>query len=156
LIVLLTSMTIYYLDLILGFGILSVKLWTPLQGRGTSKTTGFNCPPPHLVPRTLRHMRSCSAQGTLIVPLWRSAPFWPLLTTNGSHLAHFVEDWVDLLPLNTTFCMGRHSSGVFGRENLNFRVLAVRINFRSARFFLVLVFALAIKVGAVSRLCSSA
>jgi len=93
------------------------------------------CPPPHLVSRTLRHMRSCCAQGTLIVPLWRSAPFWPLLTTNGSHLAHFVEDWVDLLPLKTTFCMGRHSSGVFGRENLNFRVLAVRINFRSARFF---------------------
>ena len=94
------------------------------------------CPPPHLVPRTLRHMRSCCAQGTLIVPLWRSAPFWPLLTTDGSHLAHFVEDWVDLPPLKTTFCMGRHSSGVFGRENLNFRVLAVRINFRSARFFI--------------------
>ena len=88
------------------------------------------CPPPHLVPRTLRHMRSCCAQGTLIVPLWRSAPFWPLLTTDGSHLAHFVEDWVDLPPLKTTFCMGRHSSGVFGRENLNFRVSAVRINLR--------------------------
>ena len=51
------------------------------------------------------------------------------------HLAHFVEDWVDLPPLKTTFCLGRHSSGVFGRENLNFKVLAVRVNFRSARFF---------------------
>ena len=67
--------------------------------------------------------------------LWRSAPFWPLLTTDGSPLAHFVEDWVDLPPLNTTFCMDRHSFGVFGGENLNFRVLDVRINFRSARFF---------------------
>ena len=27
------------------------------------------CPPPHLVPRTLRHMRSCCPQGTLIFPL---------------------------------------------------------------------------------------
>ena len=45
--------------------------------------------------------------------------------------------------------MGRHSSGIFGRENLNFRALAVRINFRSARF-LLLVFALAIKVCALS------
>ena len=81
-------------------------------------------------------MWSCCTQGTLIVPLWRSAPFWPLLTTDGSHLAHFVEDWVDLPPLKATFCMGCHSSGVFGRENLNFRVLAVRINFRSARFFI--------------------
>ncbi|CAH3148253.1 unnamed protein product, partial [Porites lobata] len=91
------------------------------------------CPPPQLVPRTLRHMRSCCAQGTLIVPLGRSAPFWPVLTTDGSHLAHFVEDWVDLSPLKTTFCMGRHSAGGFGRENLNFKVLAVRINFRSVR-----------------------
>ena len=31
----------FYLDLIPGFGILTVKLWTPLQGRGTSTTTGF-------------------------------------------------------------------------------------------------------------------
>ena len=51
------------------------------------------------------------------------------------HLAHFVEDWVDLPPLKTTFYLGRHSSGVFGRDNLNFKVLAVRVNFRSARFF---------------------
>ena len=84
------------------------------------------CPPPHLVPRTLRHMRSCYAQGTLIVP------FWPLLTTDGSHLAHFVEDWVDLPPLRTTFCMG-HTALVFFAE----RVLAVRINFSSARFFII-------------------
>ena len=63
------------------------------------------CPPPHLVPRTLRHMRSCCAQGTLIVPHWRSAPFWPLLTTDDSHmhLNHFVEDWVDLPPLEAFF-----------------------------------------------------
>jgi len=80
-------------------------------------------------------MQSCCTQGTLIVPLWGSGPFWPLLTTDGSHLAHFVEDWVDLPLLKTTFCMGCHSSGVFGRENLNFRVLAVGINFISTWFF---------------------
>lgn len=33
------------------------------------------CPPPHLVSRALRHMMSCCEQGSLIVPLWRSAPF---------------------------------------------------------------------------------
>ena len=40
-IVLRTSITICYLDLIPGFGILTVKLWTHLPGRGTSTTTGF-------------------------------------------------------------------------------------------------------------------
>ena len=44
--------------------------------------------------------------------------------------------WVDLPSLKTTFCTGRLSSGVFGRENLNFRVLAVGINFTSARLFI--------------------
>ena len=42
---------------------------------------------------------------------------------------------MDLPPLKSTFCPGRHSYGVFGREDLHFRVLAIRINFRSARFF---------------------
>ena len=45
--------------------------------------------------------------------------------------------------------MGRHISAVFGRKNLNFRVLAVRMNFRCAPF-LLLVFALAITFGALS------
>ena len=102
--------------------------------RSWSFDNNWFCPLPHLVPRVLKHMRSCFAQGSLIVPLWRSAPFWPLITSDGLHLAHFVVDWVDLPPLKSTFCIGRHSSGVFGREDLNFRILALRINFRSARF----------------------
>jgi len=27
--------------------------------------------------------------GTLVIPLWKSAPFWPLLCPNGCHLAPF-------------------------------------------------------------------
>lgn len=37
--------------------------------------------------------------------------------------------------VKATFRHGRYSNGVFGREDLHFRVLAVRIDFRSARFF---------------------
>ena len=134
LIVLLTSITIYYLDLIPGFGILTVKLWTPLQGHGTSTTTGF-----------VRHLTSfhglwgtCGLAARKVLWSFRFGVLlhFGLYTTDGSHLAHFVDDWVDLPPLKTTFCMGRHSAGGFGRENLNFRVLAVRINFRSVRFFI--------------------
>ena len=40
---------------------------------------------------------------------------------------------MDLLPLKTALCMGRHSPGVFGREDLNFRLI-FWINLRSARF----------------------
>ena len=117
------------------------RFWNPLCEAMDTFTRSWEfennwlCPPPHLVARALRHMRSCCAKGTLITPLWRSAPFWPLLTSDGLHFASFVVDWMDLPPLKSTFCPGRHSHGVFGREDLHFRVLAVRINFRSARFF---------------------
>ena len=42
---------------------------------------------------------------------------------------------MDLPPWKSTIRPGCHSHGVFGREDLHFRVLAVSINFRSARFF---------------------
>eukprot|EP00731_Ephydatia_muelleri_P018538 Em0011g578a len=37
------------------------------------------CPPPVLIPRVLRHAEGCRALGTLVVPCWESAPYWPLL-----------------------------------------------------------------------------
>ena len=35
----------------------------------------FVYPPVFLIPQVLLHMRNCKASGTLIVPLWHSAPF---------------------------------------------------------------------------------
>ena len=48
-------------------------------------------PPLHLVCRAIQHARVCSAWGTLVIPLWKSAPFWPLLCPDGRHLAPFVQ-----------------------------------------------------------------
>ena len=49
-------------------------------------------PPIHLIPRTIRHANRCKAKGTLIAPLWKSAPFWPMLCYNGSDFYEFVQD----------------------------------------------------------------
>ena len=43
-------------------------------------------PPTTLIGRVLCHMRDCKAVGTLIVPMWKSAQFWPLLCSDGVHL----------------------------------------------------------------------
>ena len=43
-------------------------------------------PPTTLIGRVLCHMRDCKAVGTLIVPMWKSAHFWPLLCSDGVHL----------------------------------------------------------------------
>ena len=69
----------------------------------------------------------------------RSAPFWP---SSGS----FVEDWVDLPSLKSTFCMGWLSACGFGREDLNFGVLALRL-ISDLRVFLMPVSTLVFNVG---------
>jgi len=44
----------------------------------------------------IRHARACRAVGTLIVPEWPSAFFWPLLKPRPSRFASFVVDIVRL------------------------------------------------------------
>ena len=40
------------------------------------------CPPIYLVGKTIRHLQMCKGRGVLFVPLWESAYFWPMLTTD--------------------------------------------------------------------------
>ena len=44
-----------------------------------SGQNNYVCPPICLIPRVLLHMSNCKAQETLIIPLWYSAPFWPMI-----------------------------------------------------------------------------
>ena len=37
-------------------------------------------PPVSIVPRVLHHMKYQKAVGTVVVPFWSSAHFWPLAT----------------------------------------------------------------------------
>ena len=41
-------------------------------------------PSPYLIPRVLKHMEQGMEMGTLVIPLWTSAPWWPLITTGGT------------------------------------------------------------------------
>ena len=56
----------------------------------------FICPPVSLIPRVSLHMRNCKASGTLIVPLWLSAPFWPMICPDGVNFSDFIIDWMDI------------------------------------------------------------
>ena len=75
--------------------------------------SNYVCPPICLIPRVLLHMRNCKASGTLIVPLWHSAPFWPMISAGGDKFSDFVVDWMDLPSLKDAFIPGRCNS-VFG------------------------------------------
>ena len=78
------------------------RFWDPGSEAVDTFTVSWrneNCwwaPPLHLVCRVVGHARECQAKGTLVVPLWKSAPFWPLLCPDGRHLASFIHGWCAL------------------------------------------------------------
>ena len=87
------------------------------------------CPLPVLVPRVLRHAERCKAQGTLVIPGWESAPFWPLLYCHGDKWASFVME-CKVLPLSDQLIRpGQSGSTLFNGKFPNMNVLAMRLNF---------------------------
>ena len=65
------------------------------------------CPPVHLVCRVLHHARACGCSGTLIVPLWKSVPFWPILCPDGLIFAPFVQGVMELPNAGNLIIPGR-------------------------------------------------
>ena len=50
-------------------------------------------PPICLVSRAIKHLRVCKGRATLVVPLWRSAAFWPLLIRRDGSFNDFIKDY---------------------------------------------------------------
>ena len=83
------------------------------------------CPPVSLIGSVFRHMRRCKARGTVLVPIWRSSYFWPLLYPTGLQLAPFVKDYMVVDPHYTS----RGSNRVFvGKPD--FKALALSCQFK--------------------------
>ena len=66
----------------------------------------YACPPIRLIVRVLHHMRNCKASGSLIVPLWHSAPFWPMVSPDGERFASFIVDWIELSNFKGAYISG--------------------------------------------------
>lgn len=100
-----------------------------------SNCNSWVCPPPSLILSVLKHMEFCKACGVVIVPEWKSAPFWPRICPYPPHFASFVKG-VYYLPRNLdVFIPGpgtlrtyRDKPSVFQGRPL-FRVIALRVSF---------------------------
>lgn len=84
-------------------------------------------PPIHLVARVLRHLISGGEAGTLVVPFWPSAPWWPLLMKDCGTTQDFVVDYRDIPLHPLTFLPGSADSDLFGSGTPDCRILALRI-----------------------------
>ena len=71
--------------------------WMPWLTTGAPKNDWL-CPPVHVIIDLVRHLKSCSRRGTLIIPEWPSASFWPFLRERSSQFKSFVVD-VFVLPV---------------------------------------------------------
>ena len=106
------------------FGTLNRRQWTPLRG---SEINWF-CPLTYLVNRVIQHAKATKAQGTLIVPAWCSAPFWPILYPDGCSPASFIKK-VRELPQREGLFLPSRSGAVLFKGVPNTKVLALYINF---------------------------
>ena len=86
-------------------------------------------PPVYLTCKVINHMKLCSAKGTLIVPLWKSAHFWSILCSNGLHWSSFIHDWVVLPNFPNLFIRGKAKNSIFGSRPTAFVTLALLIDF---------------------------
>ena len=91
------------------------------------------CPPVCLIVRVIKHMELCRAQGTLVLPLWKSAIFWNVCARDGVHWNSFVVDWVYLCKFQGLFVPGKACNSLFGSRPIDFDVVALRVNFRCPR-----------------------
>ena len=89
-------------------------------------------PPPYLVPRVLRHMQEGHEDGTLLVPEWHSAPWWPLLITKHGSWRNFVTASLRIQPYEGLFIPGAAASCVFTAGVPSFCLLALKLCFCGA------------------------
>lgn len=87
-------------------------------------------PPISLICKTILHMKKCKAFGVLVIPWWESAPFWPLLCDAKDDFSSFVCDWLELPTGKKYYLPCKSDEGLFGNEDLNFRMIAIRLCFR--------------------------
>ena len=56
-----------------------------------SNELNWLCPPMSSIGSVICHLKVCKAKGALLVPVWPSAYFWPLIYPNGKQTADFIK-----------------------------------------------------------------
>lgn len=84
-------------------------------------------PPPKLIISVIKKMLHDKARGLLVVPVWKSAPFWPLLYSNKAFASfvsgvHFFSKEHNILP-------GKGFNGVFTENKYSFHMMACLLLF---------------------------
>ena len=83
-----------------------------------------NCllvPPVAVIGRVLYHLLACKARGTLVVPFWKSAFYWPLLCHT---FRPYIKDLLVVKAANV-LVQGRNKNSLLGSESFSSMMLAL-------------------------------
>ena len=84
-------------------------------------------PPIYLVGDTIKHLHVSHASGTLVVPEWPSAVFYPLLFSSNSPFRHMIVDIARFNDPERIFVQGRNMNSIFGSHRMQSAALCIRL-----------------------------
>ena len=65
----------------------------------------------------------------LVIPALNSVNFWPFICTKEGNFVKYVKYWFDLTTAKKDYSVCKNCSGIFGKSNSQFRMLAILIDF---------------------------
>ena len=82
-------------------------------------------PPINLIPRALYHAKICACEAVLVVPMWTSSAFWPVLGNNyrDNILDFFIVKGQSFLK------QGLNDKSIFGSNSFQGDVMALKLRF---------------------------
>lgn len=81
-----------------------------------------------MITKAINKLVADKAKATLIVPEWKSAPFWPILY-KGNKFKSFVLSW-EYLPEKRLITHGKSKKSVFDKFRMDFKMVAFNIKFK--------------------------
>ena len=86
-------------------------------------------PPIFLIPTAIHHARACKATGTLITPLWESAPFWPMVRSTSGTFKTFIIDFQVFTNTRGILELGDFRKSLLGSSKFKSPIIAMRFQF---------------------------
>lgn len=83
----------------------------------------------HLVSKTINYIIHCRAKGTLIVPKWKSATYWPsLVNLKGDFLGTFIVGHIEYKNPKDLFTVRSEKNSILPYQHSRVMILVFRID----------------------------
>ena len=84
-------------------------------------------PPVCIVAKVIQYLKQCRAYGTVVLPCWQSASFWPMISDGAGFIKGAIAH-VEL-PGRTECHVAGKTGSLVGNDDLPFKMLEMRFDF---------------------------